>query len=84
MAFIFAVAGGFIRELASKKEQSPLKFLGGMCIGGFTGMIIFCICKHYNVEDYLTAAVVAIAGYAGLPILEVLTKILKRAILNQP
>jgi hypothetical protein len=48
-----------------------------MIVGGFTGMIAYCICAHFAWDGWLTAAVAGASGYLGLPMLDVLAKLLK-------
>ena len=74
MAITLAVFGGLVKELASTKEHTPVKFAAGMLIGAFTGVLAYCLCHHYGFEDYITSAICGASGYLGLPMLDKISK----------
>lgn len=41
------------------------ELIGEMLVSSFVGLVTFWICKSYGVNEYLTAAGVAIAGHMG-------------------
>jgi len=73
---IFAAMGGVVREIKSPDEDKSFPtFVGGAMVGIFAGMVVYFICKEFNVGEYLTVALTGLAGYSGAPTLDVLTKL---------
>lgn len=65
-----AIAGGavsFYQKVRSGKARAfnMTELLGEMVTSGLVGIVTFWICKAYGVNEYLTAACVAIAGHMG-------------------
>ncbi len=76
-ALTLALVGGIVKELSINKEHTAARFLSGMIIAAFTGMLAYCICAHFAWDSYITAAITGASGYLGLPFLDVLAKMLK-------
>lgn len=77
------MVGGVVQELAHGKQYSVIKMLIGAIIGAFAGIIAFCVCSHFFMEDSLTAAVTGMAGYMGAPLLDTISRYLKKVIKNK-
>jgi len=76
---VFASIGGIVRELKQPEEARKLiHFFAGAFIGVFCGLIVYFLCKNYAVSDYLTASLTGLAGYIGTPVLDLITKIIKK------
>lgn len=73
-----ALMGGLVRELVTEGQHSLVKFIVGGFIGVFCGLIVYYICKHFGVEEHLTAALIGLGGYTGIPVLEIGSKKLKK------
>ena len=81
MHALFAALGGIVRELKQPEESRKfLNFIGGALIGMFTGLIVYMICQHYDVGTYWAAAMTGLGGYAGTPLLDLLSKTLKKGV----
>jgi uncharacterized membrane protein len=78
---LFASLGGVVRELKEpENDQIPkklLEFVSGGFIGIFCGLVIYFICRQYNVGEYLTVALTGLGGYLGTPALDFIAKIVK-------
>lgn len=44
---------------------SIIQFIGEVCASGFTGVVMFLLCQHWEVEVHLAAAIVGISGHMG-------------------
>lgn len=76
---IFASIGGFVRELKEPEHNKRVTaYLGGAMIGMFTGIVVFFMCVHFNIGEYLTAALTGLGGYSGAPLLDSLSKSTKK------
>lgn len=69
MAAVAALGGAvsFIQKVKAGKARAfnIIELIGEMLISGFVGVVTYWICQFYNVNPYLTAAGVAIAGHMG-------------------
>lgn len=77
---MLALLGGVVREMKSDIEMTWARFMGGALVGMFTGVVVFCIMRHYGYEDWITAGLTALAGYLGTPVLDLIGKIVKAII----
>ena len=77
---ILAFFGGCVRELSiiNNKGFNLFKFVSGAFISTFCGVVTFFLCMNYDVSYWLTAALTSLAGYIGLPLLDILVSIFKR------
>ena len=77
---ILAFLGGCVRELGivNKKGFSLFKFISGAFISTFCGVVTFFLCMNFEVSYWLTAALTSLAGYVGIPLLDVFVAIAKR------
>ncbi len=65
-----AVLGGivsFFQKVKSGKARALniTELIGEMVTSAFVGIIMYWLCKNYGVNEYLTAAGVAISGHMG-------------------
>lgn len=70
MLMVLAMWGGlanYIYRIKSGAVQmfSFIELLGEWVISGFSGVMVYLLATHYNVEPLLVAAMVGIAGHAG-------------------
>lgn len=68
--FIIALLGGavsFYQKVKAGRARlvNISELIGEMFTSGLVGIVTFWICKAYGVNDYLTAAGVAISGHMG-------------------
>ena len=75
---LLAAIGGIVRELKNPETSKGMDFLIGGFIGVFCGVVVYFLCKNYGCNDYLTAAFTSLAGYVGTPVLDIITKIVKK------
>ena len=72
--------GGIVRVISSKdKNKKFIHFFTGAVVGIFTGMIVFYLCKSYDINQDLTISLVALSGYIGAPLLDALTKVISKS-----
>ena len=75
--------GGIVKRL-SDLEKNPDKmpslayYITGAFISLFVGIVVFFICKHFNVPQFLTAGLTALSGYLGTPVLDWLGDVAKK------
>lgn len=65
-----AVLGGvvsFIQKVKAGKSRpfNLVELAGEMLVSGFVGIVTYWLCKAYGVNEYLSAAGVAISGHMG-------------------
>lgn len=77
---IVALAGGVVHEIVHGKQYSMVRFVCGAIIGAFTGIIAFFICSHFKIATDLTAALTGMAGYTGAPLLETVSRSLRKMV----
>lgn len=78
MHAIFALVGGVVHEVSHGKSVSVVKFIAGGAVGSFTGVLVYFICLHFQLGEYLTIALVGLGGYTGTPLLDILSAIAKK------
>lgn len=52
------------------------KFVSGMIVSGFVGVVISCLCKGLEISPWTTSALVAMSGYSAGQILDLGQKLL--------
>ena len=79
---VLASFGGLVRRLSEMENVSndPRKnslsyYIIGSFISMFVGIVIYFLCKNFEISQYLTAGLTSLGGYMGVPILELLSKI---------
>ena len=77
--------GGFVKRLSDLEKQPGKKaglsyYIGGSIISMFAGVVMYFICKNFDVPQFLTAGITALSGYMGSPVLDLLASILKKRI----
>lgn len=73
---LLAVWGGLSNFLSNKKasDKSIIELINQLLTSGFTGLVIYFLCKYKNLDVYLTAALVGISGHMGARLLTRLEK----------
>ena len=84
---ILASLGGLVKRIAEhdkdpQKKVSRSYYMAGSVIATFVGIVAYILCKNFNVSQMLTMGVTSLAGYAGSPVLDLLTGIAKKKLLN--
>ena len=78
-----AFFGGAIKLLTSKLKHKTLgKYIASAVIGGFAGLLTYCLCINFNMNVYMTAFATGIAGYMGDSILNLFSRILPELLKN--
>jgi len=77
---ILAFIGGCVREIdeVKKKGVNVIKFISGAFVSTFGGVITFFLCMNFEVSGWMTAALTALAGYIGTPLLDFFIFTLKK------
>lgn len=69
MLAIAALGGvaNFYQKVKTGKSRAfnVMELVGEVLVSAFVGIVTFWICKGYNVNEWLTAAAVAITGHMG-------------------
>jgi len=74
-----AFLGGTVKLLTSNLKHKTLhKYIASAIIGGFAGLLTYCLCINFNMNNYMTAFATGIAGYMGDSILNLFSKILPK------
>lgn len=57
----------FYQKVKSGKSRAfnVMELCGEIIVSAFVGLVTFWICKGYNVNEWLTAAAVAVTGHMG-------------------
>lgn len=72
-----AIAGGIVtmlQKLAAESYKSKWGILADFAASGFAGIMVFTLCRAFNVEFYLQAFLTGMAGHAGVQALEYMKK----------
>jgi hypothetical protein len=82
---LLAAVGGVVKSLveAESRNGPPPKltrFIVSAIVSMFVGVIVFVLCKNFEVPIYLTAGLTALAGYMGAPVLDLLARIAQKKI----
>ena len=85
---LLAMGGGlvaFIRRLNEQKQPERLrvvftKLIGELVVSGFAGLITFYFCEFLEIEQLLTAVLVAVSGHAGGNAIDLVTKLIEKHI----
>jgi len=80
IAFI-ALLGGTVRYVESvRKGEKPglMRWFSELIISGFVGLITALVCKYFQVDPYLTYAIVGMAAHKGTTSLYFIENILKK------
>jgi len=77
--------GGIVKRLSeiTKNPEIKLRFVDyfiNSFISMFVGIIVYFLCKNFNVSQFLTAGITALSGYMGTPVLDLLSDIAKKKI----
>jgi hypothetical protein len=84
---ILASFGGLVRRM-SEIDRSPDKkasvsyYMFGSLISMFVGIVVFLLCKNFDVSELLTAGLTALAGYMGSPVLDMLSDLAKKKLIK--
>lgn len=80
-----ASLGGLVKRVM-EHEKNPGKkasvsyYMIGSCISMFVGIVVYILCKSFNISQFLTAGLTALSGYMGTPVLDLLSDIAKKRI----
>lgn len=82
---ILASLGGLVKRLSDMEKNKNQKvtfsyYLIGSCISMFVGIVVYFLCKNFNVSQSLTAGLTALSGYIGAPVLDLLSDIAKHKV----
>jgi hypothetical protein len=85
---ILASFGGLVRRMSEidrnpDKKASVSYYMFGSFISMFVGLVVFLLCKNFNVTELLTAGLTALAGYIGSPVLDMLSDMAKKKIIKR-
>jgi hypothetical protein len=82
---ILASFGGLVKRMVDhdknpKAKTSASYYMVGSLISTFVGIVVYLICKNFNLSQFLTAGLTALAGYMGAPVLDLLSDLAKKQI----
>lgn len=85
---ILATFGGLVKRLSDleKKPNQKVSFsyyIVGSCISMFVGIVVYFLCKNFNLSPFLTAGLTALSGYIGSPALDLLSNIMMKRIAKE-
>ena len=80
-----ATLGGLVRRLSELERKPKIKvtfcdYFIHSFISMFVGIVIYFLCKNFNISLFLTASITALSGYMGTSVLELLSDIAKKRI----
>ena len=70
---LIAFMGGVVKIITEGQQlvmKSLTTFVAGGFVGVFAGMVTYFVCRHFQIDEYLTVAFTGLAGYMGAPLLE--------------
>jgi phosphotransferase system glucose/maltose/N-acetylglucosamine-specific IIC component len=82
---VLASFGGFVKRLSEMEKKPGQKvslsyYIIGSIISMFVGVVVYFICKNFDLSQFLTAGLTALSGYIGSPALDLLSDLLKRRV----
>ncbi|MDR1735544.1 MAG: phage holin family protein [Oscillospiraceae bacterium] len=86
---ILASFGGLVRRISELEKQGSGKkatvsyYIAGSLVSMFVGIVVYILCKNFEASQFLTAGLTALAGYAGVPVLDLLSEIAKKKLNKQ-
>lgn len=78
---VLASLGGLVRRLSEMEKSNDKKhntfsyYIVGAIISMFVGIVVYLLCKNFNVSAYLTAGLTSLGGYMGVPVLDLLSNV---------
>ena len=78
-------AWGGVAGYIGKIKRGNVRFsfaelIGEVCISGFVGIVTYLLCQSAQIDELLTAAMVAIAGHMGSRAILMLEKLLQNKV----
>ncbi len=83
ICILLASFGGLVKRMTElekhpEKKATPQYYVAGSLISTFVGIVVYILCKNFDVQQHLTAGLTALAGYVGVPVLDFLSEIAKK------
>jgi len=80
--------GGLVKRLSDLEKHPERKatfayYVTGSGISMFVGIVVYFLCKNFDVSQFLTAGLTALSGYMGTPVLDLLSSIAKKRLENE-
>lgn len=77
--------GGLVKRLTELEKNPTMKitlesYMARAFISMFVGIIVYFICKNFDVSQFLTAGLTALGGYMGTPLLDLFSEIAKKRV----
>ena len=74
ISIFLASFGGVVNRLAAQEKNPRKKIKAGAYISSsiislFVGIVVYSICKHYNMTQNLVMAFTAVSGFIGTPVI---------------
>ncbi len=87
ISIVLATFGGLVKRMTELEKtpdkRAPLQYyLAGSLMSAFVGIVAYFICKYFDVQQLLVFGLTALAGYIGIPVLDLLSNIAKKKIEN--
>jgi len=78
-----ATFGGLVKRLSETEKLPGQKitltyYIVGAFISMFVGIVVYFLCKNYEVSQFLTAGITALSGYIGSPVLDLLSEAINK------
>jgi len=83
---VLASFGGLVKRLSDlektgrRKKTTFLYYITGSGVSMFVGIVVYFLCKNFEVSQFLTAGITALSGYMGTPVLDLLSDLVKKRI----
>ena len=77
----FALWGGIANYVGTVRKGhrtfSALELIGELVVSGFSGTLVYALCEHYEMSEWLTIAMVGMGGHLGSRTVFILEKHIK-------
>ncbi len=85
VSIVLATFGGLVKRMTELEKtpdkRAPLQYyLAGSLMSAFVGIVVYFICKYFDVPQLLVFGLTALAGYMGVPVLDMLSNVAKKKI----
>lgn len=75
ISILIAMFGGLTNYLMDEKKFNLFRFITSLITAGFTGLLIFFLCKEIGINENYSAFLCGISGMSGDRLLKVLKRI---------
>ena len=83
-----AFLGGLVKKISDLDRNPEVKpafayYIVGSLTSMFVGIVVYFLCKNFNISPFLTAGLTSLSGYMGTPVLDLLSNLAQKIIIKK-